>query len=1474
MNETVPSIWLGVDVGSTTAKIAAVDSRSSALLLRRYRRHNARQCETAGELIAEALSEFSGAKFRVAVCGSGGRTVADLINAAYIQEVVANSLAVKFFYPHTRVAVELGGQDAKIVFFYHDPASYKLVASDMRMNGSCAGGTGAFIDEVAHLLKIPVEEFEVYASKGSHVYDVSGRCGVFAKTDIQPLLNQGVVKEDIALSAFHAIAKQTIGGLAQGLELKPPIIFEGGPLTFNPTLIRVFAERLGLGTEDIIRPNGPETLVAHGAALSLGEMFADTPSGFVPEQALNALSSFREGIPDDGPDKKKYYFVSAADRTAFEEHHKLPLPPKLSLAAGSTLRAYCGIDAGSTTTKFILIDEEENVVEIFYAGNAGEPLRVIRKALLDLGEKYRQLGIKLEIIAVGTTGYGEALFAKALGADYHTVETVSHAAAALKYAPGVSFILDIGGQDMKAITLSRDIVTGITLNEACSAGCGSFLENFAKNLGISVENIAEAAFRAKNPAELGSRCTVFMNSCIITEQKNGKEPDDIMAGLCRSIIENVFTKVVRISNFSSLGDKIVVQGGTFRNDAVLRALEQYTGKTIIRAPYPGEMGAIGIALLTKKYVEGLAAPFVSNFIGLEALKDFDYTQVSNCVCPFCSNNCSRTLIKFSGGGTFITGNRCERGEVIGEEQSSSVRETIKKITGKMQAIPDLMKTREALLFRDYTEGNRDSAESRHGIPITPLLPKRNITIGLPRVLEFWNSMPFWTTFWRTLGFTPVVSRKSSRSLFEKGLHFVSSDTVCFPAKLAHGHIRDLIDKKVDRIFMPMLIRMPSENTEPLSDHMCAVVKGYPLVIRCSDDPQRRWETPFDTPMFHWFTINDRNRQICSFVRDKFGIPAALARKAISQADEALAAFRRELTGKARHIIAQAEKEGKFAVVLAGRPYHNDELVNHALSGYFTRLGIPVLTVDSLPDINMTELKYTRIEITNNFHARMLSGAICAARHPALEYVQIVSFGCGHDAILTDEIIRLMNIVSGKDPLILKLDEGDAAGPLNIRIKSFIETIKTRRAKEARHITHGLKDPYPVKFTRADWKNKTLLIPNVSAAFCKIASAVIRRQGFRVAALPLGGKAAIQLGKKYVHNDICFPAQMNIGEGLSVLESGQYKSEDVVLVLAKYACDCRLSHYASLARKALDEAGYSQVPIATTDTLDTKNMYPGFKLGVTFEMRMVWGIVIMDILEDLFRKIRPYELVPGATERSFNTAIDGVAAGLAAEGVRGAVQAYKKGVSGMCEIPYDRSIRKPLVFIIGEYLLNYHPGSNLYVEDYLERHNMEVILPRMIDVFHRDYLRKISEMRDFGVRYPFSDMLTTYIGDGFFDYALDKLEKTAVQHPLYEPAARLSDMAAATDNVMHRTFTSGEGWLIPGEILHYASCGVHSFVILQPFGCLPNHICGRGVVKRLKEEYPNIQILPLDYDPDTSFANIENRLQMLIMNARELEKLKI
>jgi predicted CoA-substrate-specific enzyme activase len=1456
-------LHIGIDVGSTTVKAVVIQSDTKEILFSRYERHNACQSDKVRAFLQEIFALYPHEKYRLAFCGSGGRTIAELIHAPYVQEVVANSIAVRAFYPQARVAVELGGQDAKIVFFYHDKATNRLTAGDMRMNGNCAGGTGAFIDEVASLLRTPVEDFDALAARGTQVYDISGRCGVFAKTDIQPLLNQGGLLEDIALSTFHAIAKQTIGGLAQGLEIKPPVVFEGGPLTFNPTLIRVFAERLGLSDSEIIVPPKAELFIAYGTALSVNEMFQDFDGNFSTEAALTSLSMYREIVAGNFVMPNLSFFNTETEREEFSARHKMRVINNDAMPKrGETLRVYLGIDAGSTTTKFVLIDENENVVDCFYSPNKGEPLKVIKKALLDMNAKYRNAGIKLEVIAIGTTGYGELLFDKALGADFHTVETVAHAAAAQKYIPGVSFILDIGGQDMKAISISNGIVTNITVNEACSSGCGSFLETFAQTLNIPVDKIAEAALSAKNPARLGSRCTVFMNSTIITEQKNGKQAHDIMAGLCRSIVENVFTKVVRISNPAQLGDKIVVQGGTLKNDAVLRALEQYLGKSVIRAPYPGEMGAIGIALLTKREIteHGYTSPHGtgnrSRFIGFEALENFSYTQEANLLCPFCSNNCNRTLVRFSNGLTWVTGNRCERGEIVGDPQDSSIREQVSKITQDMSSVPDMIKIRDELLFGDY--------------PVSRLLPSKDITIGIPRVLDFWRNMPFWKVFWTSLGFKIKVSRKSSRRLYESGLQYVASDTVCFPAKLVHGHIQDLIENKVDRIFFPQINRLPPENPEYFSTFTCPVLKGYPLSIRFSNNPEEKHNIPFDTPIFHWFSKRDQDFQLCRWIRQTFNIPEKTTLAAIKQAEKALADFNRVMAENGRKIIEDVEKNESFAVVIAGRHYQYDEHINHNLSRFFTSMGIPVLTLDSLPNLENVSLDKSRVEITNNNHARLLSGAIFAAEHPALEYVDIFSFGCGHDAVYTDEIVRIMNEISGKSPLILKMDESEIAGPLRIRIRSFIETVTIRRKKEA-HNTKPLGDPYPVKLNKTD-KEKVILIPNVSRAFSLIISACLVKDGYRAEPLPMGGAEAIAMGKKYVHNDICLPAQIVIGEAILALKSGKYDPDNTVVGTAKVLCDCRLSNYMPLTRKALDEAGFPQVPVITTDMQDLKNAHPGMNFTPVTYTNAVWGIIEADALEFLRRRIRPYELQKGETDRVVENAFHEITSGLARGGIPYSFKPFKKAIKDLCAVRYDRSELKEQVYIQGEYLLTFHPGSNQQVEKYLEKNGMEVILPRMYGIYRHLFLNHtVSEIKEFNVKHSLYDTLFAMAGNKFMDAAVKYVNKIAKAHPLYEPDITLEEAAKYSDHIMHHSILSGESFLIAADILHYAARGIRSFVILQPFGCLPNHICGRGIIKKIKEQHGDIQILPLDYDPDVSFANIENRLQMLIMNARSLRK---
>ena len=1158
-------LLVGIDVGSTTTKLVAVDKASKEILYSSYKRHNSSQVQSVQEALGRLREEFSEGTVRLAMTGSGAKPVAEALKVPFIQEVVANSVVLCEKYPNVRTAIELGGQDAKIIFFRKNKEDGSLTVSDMRMNGSCAGGTGAFIDEVASIVKVPIEQFNALAQRGTCVYDISGRCGVYAKTDIQPLLNQGIAKSDLALSAFHAIAKQTIGGLAQGLDIEKPVAFEGGPMTFNPTLIKVFAQRLGLSKDEIIRPERPEIIIAYGAALSLNTMFQDKKQIYKIRELEERLGEIKHKKELSVEKKGKPFFVSPRERREFEDRHQLPQIKTPKLQEGETLHAYLGIDSGSTTTKFVLMDEEENILDSFYAPNEWDPLLVAKKALIAMRDKYKKKGVKLDIIAAGTTGYGEVLFAKAFETECHVVETVAHARAARKYVEDASFILDIGGQDMKAIWLDNGIITNIVLNEACSSGCGSFLENFASTLHIPVGKIARTAFDSENPAQLGSRCTVFMNSSIIAEQRNGKLPGDIMAGLCRSIIENVFTKVIRVSNLDSLGDKIVVQGGTFQNDAVLRAMEQYLGKNVVRAPYPGIMGAIGAALITK---ERFRQKEQKTFIGLEAMDDFSYTQESNAPCPFCANHCKRTIIRFSNGNSWITNNRCERGEVLGDPKDKEVQAKIREKRQALKEVPNLYILREELLMKKY--------------PYPEPEVHRDITIGIPRVLSFWETMPFWRTFWKALGFKVKVSPASTRKMYEKGLSAVTSDTVCFPAKLVHGHIRSLAKSKVDRIFMPSITTVESENTEDTSQSMCAVVKGYPIVIRNSDNPQKRWKIPFDAPLLHWYTNNDRDRQLTKYMEETFQISPELTRKAIAAGDEAQDSFHQELQKAGAEVCRQVQEKGTYAVVLASRPYQNDALVNHDLPDMFTKMGIPVLTADSLPGTGHVELKKSRLDVVNNYHARMLSSAILAAEKDYLEYVQIVSFGCGHDAYLSDEIIRLMKDISGKTPLILKLDESDIQGPLRIRIRSFTETVAMQRSSGKKLTVHELPDPYPVKYTKDSRKEKVALVPNTSHAFSRVMAAAFAGQGIRTEPLELGREEAIRLGKQYVHNDICFPAQIVIGEALAALRIGKYDDKEVAIAMAKYVGDCRLTHYSALLRKALDDAGYSHVPILTNE----------------------------------------------------------------------------------------------------------------------------------------------------------------------------------------------------------------------------------------------------------------------------------------------------
>ena len=1460
----------GLDVGSTTVKLVAVDAESGKLRFSRYERHHARLAGTAAALLAEAQTALAqeapagGEPLPLAVCGSGGRPLAQALDVPYIQEVVANAEAVTRLYPQTRCAIELGGQDAKVLFFETDPATGRVRASDMRMNGSCAGGTGAFIDEIAKLMDVQPQGFEALAAAGTRVYDVSGRCGVFAKTDIQPLLSQGAAREDLCLSTFHAIAKQVVGGLAQGLELTPPILFEGGPLTYNPTLVRVFAQRLGLQEGEAIVPEHPETIVARGAALAhdrlserlaAGNAGAGTAAGdspAAPARTLQEAAKRLETLASAGTrggsaaPAQPPLFASPQAQAAFQARHdaelhevRQPTTAPGTPDAPAPLPVYVGIDSGSTTSKFVLLDEQARVLDRFYAHNGGDPLAVLRGGLLEAEGQWRARGYELQVRAMGCTGYGEQLVARAFGADVHTVETIAHAKGCMAYVPDASFVLDIGGQDMKAIWLDGGVVTDIMLNEACSSGCGSFLENFATSLDVAVEDIAQAAFRSASPAKLGSRCTVFMTSTVVNAQREGKTIDDILAGLARSIVENVFTKVVRVANFDTLGERIVVQGGTFKNRAVLRALEEYLGREVTLAPYPGEMGAIGAGLLAREHAQA-AGTAASQFIGFAGLRAFSATTRDGIHCTGCSNECALTVTRFSNGKRWVSGNRCERGaaSASGERQREEA--------------PDVFALREQLLLKRYE--------------CTPAVPANGTRIGLPRVLEFWDSMPFWSTFFSVLGFEPVLSAPSSHELFESGLSHVASDTVCLPAKLAHGHIRDLAQQGVDRIFFPHVMHMPPEGPDKKAPYACSIIMGYPTVVENFQEPAARYGVAFDNPVFHWFSEDDRHAQVVAWATEALGVSEEAAMSAYRQGSAALAAFRAELESAATAVIAQARERRQFVMVLAGRPYHTDPYLSHDISRHFATRGVPVIPVDSLPGLREVDLAHARIEVTNNFHARMLAGALLAAGNPTLEYTQIVSFGCGHDAVLTDEVTRILSEVGDKHPLVLKVDESEASGSLGIRIQSFIETIAARRkaATAPAAAPRELADAYPAKFRKADKKTRTIIVPNISHEVSLLFEGLLKHEGYTPQLVDVGGLEQIHIGKRYTHNDICFPCQMVIGEAICALREGgwQERQDEVAVGMVKFQCDCRLSHYAALLRKALDAADFPDVPVITTDGGDSKNMHPGTML---LEPRVVfsalWAFMMLDILTDLARKIRPYELVAGSTNALYERSIRALDKALE-HGLAAAIRTFSRAIDDFAALGYDRSNPKPRVLVTGELLVTYHPGSNFRIEEYLEACGMEAVFPRVTSQLRKDFLAQASQYRDFDADTDASGIIVGKL----FDAAQATMERIARKHPLFASEPSPAQLYEGVADIIPKTLSCGEGWLMAAEIAHCAEQGVRSFVILQPFGCIPNHVCGRGLTKSLKKKYPGIQILPLDLDPDTSFANVENRLQMLVMGS--------
>lgn len=968
---------IGIDAGSTTLKCIVLNEEDK-ILYSNYERHYSKVREKLIEELENIKGIIENKKFKIAITGSAGYGISKEYNLPFVQEVFATTLAIKRYYDDVDVAIELGGEDAKIIFL--------TGGFEERMNSSCAGGTGAFIDQMAHLMGLTVDEMDNLSLKHENIYEIASRCGVFAKTDIQPLLNQGARKEDISASVFQSVVNQTIGGLAQGRSIEGKIMFLGGPLYFCKGLRERFIKTLKLKDNDVVSPENAQVFVAIGSAIYSKE----NNKKYEYDELLNIIKENHNEISTMNIIDP--LFNSEEEYNEFKERHQ-KAKVKVSDINNYTGDAYIGIDAGSTTTKVVLIDKEDNILYEYYGSNKGNPIEVVKKELKHI---YNICGKKIKIMGSAVTGYGEELIKKAFSIDFGIVETVAHYIAASHFNPKVDFILDIGGQDIKCFKIKDGIVANIMLNEACSSGCGSFIESFANQMGYDVETFSKLGLFAKHGADLGSRCTVFMNSSVKQAQKEGATVEDLSAGLSVSVVKNALYKVIRAKSLDELGKNIIVQGGTMYNDAILRAFEKELGMNVIRPSISGLMGAYGCALYAKR--KKLKE---SKIISKEDLESFTHkSKIAK--CGLCTNRCNLTINIFNDGEKYISGNRCE------------------KPTGnkKSESIPNMYQYKYKKLreYESLDEGKRG-------------------TIGLPMVLNMYENIPLWATFFKELGFKVVLSDESNKKMYLKGQHTIPSDTVCYPAKLAHGHIENLISKNIEHIFYPC---MSYNFDEGISDNCfnCPVVAYYPELLKTNVK-----ELDSNNFMMEYLSLNNKkllSKQLYEILSKTFGdIKQKEVKNALEKAYIEYDKYTKHIKEKGEEFIEYAKNNNKKVIVVAGRPYHIDPEINHGIDKVLSSLGIVVLTEDSIEVSN----EKPKVNILNQwtYQARLYNAAYYVAKNKDMELIQLVSFGCGTDAITSDEVKDILER-NNKIYTQLKIDETNNLGAAKIRIRSLLEAI--------------------------------------------------------------------------------------------------------------------------------------------------------------------------------------------------------------------------------------------------------------------------------------------------------------------------------------------------------------------------------------------------------------------------------------------------
>lgn len=1399
---------LGIDIGSTTVKLVLLDDNDS-IKYARYERHMSNVFEKVKELMEAMYEEYGEVSVQPVITGSGGLSLANLLGISFEQEVIACSKAVETLIPDTEVAIELGGEDAKITFYG--------ATIEQRMNGTCAGGTGAFIDQMAVLLNTDAMGLNEAAKKVRMIYPIAARCGVFAKTDIQPLINEGAAVEDLAASIFQAVVNQTISGLACGHTIRGKVAFLGGPLSFLSELRKRFIETLELKPEDVIFPEDSKYFVAIGASM--------LAKGREPVSLQTIVERMRSADQSQLSETKHIepLFKDKEEYSAFMARHNQHKIRRKDIRRARE-ETFLGIDAGSTTTKATLIDRDKNLLYSFYRSNEGNPLEAVKTMLKEL---YSQLPPNAFIANTCVTGYGEGLIKTAFKADLGEIETMAHYKAAEEFLPGVEFILDIGGQDMKCMKIKDNAIYNIMLNEACSSGCGSFLETYAKSVNLDTNAFAEEALFAENPVDLGTRCTVFMNSKVKQAQKEGASIGDISAGLSYSVIKNALYKVIKLRNPEEAGEKIVVQGGTFMNNAVLRSIEQIIGKPVVRPDIAGLMGAYGCALIA---MDSHLEDTESSILSRDELDDFT-VEHKNGRCSGCENRCILTINKFGDGSRFITGNRCEKG--AGGAQHAN-------------KLPNLYEYKLQRLFGYKSISDFDAERG---------------TVAIPRVLNMYENYPFWFTFFTELKFRVILSPPSSKSIYEMGMETISSDTACYPAKLVHGHIKWLVDNGATWIFYPCLNYERNEDAGAPNHYNCPIVATYPEVIANNmDDIFEENMVRFSHPFLPYDNdlklANTLHKELAQFHIKKEDIM-----KAVTLARKEQVRFKNDVRKQGEYSLKYARQNDKKAIVLSGRPYHLDPEINHGIDKLINSFDMVVLTEDSVA--HMTELpRPLRVLDQWVYHSRLYKAAAFVGTCDDVELIQLNSFGCGLDAVTTDQVEEICRN-SNKLYTVLKIDEGSNLGAAKIRIRSLKAAMDEREK-------NGIKaqpshQPYERKlFTEEMRENYSILVPQMSPIHFGYLEEAMKACGYNAVLLPPVDKNSVEEGLKYINNDACYPTIVTLGQIISALKSGEYDLNKTAVFMSQTGGGCRASNYVALLRKALKDLDMEQVPVVSFNAVGLEKN-PGFKITAKMGLRLAVGCVYGDLVMRLLYATRPYEKETGACQAILDKWHDSIIHNV----VHFNKKTYAKILKGLVE-DFDKvertDVKKPKVGVVGEILVKYHPNANNDIVGIIESEGGEAVVLDMLDFFlYGMYSKKFNYENLSG---SYKQMTTNKMGITAVEWLRKPMRKALRESEHFTEPAHIEQTAQAASAISSIGNQCGEGWLLTGEMVELIHSGVENVVCLQPFACLPNHVTGKGMMKALRKMNPKANIAAIDYDPGASDVNQLNRIKLMMATAHK------